>query len=1138
MTNEGLTVFSSKAYPAGQDDPLWYKDAVIYELHVRSFFDSDGDGSGDFKGLTEKLDYLQDIGVTTLWLLPFYPSPMKDDGYDISDYTNVDPVYGDLRDFKRFITEAHRRGLRVIIELILNHTSDRHPWFQRACQAKPDSKWRDFYVWSDTPEKYQAAPVLFSDFESSNWAWDSTAKAYYWHRFYTHQPDLNYDNEDVQREMRKVVDFWLDLDVDGLRLVAVPYLFEREGTDCESLPEVHTFVQDLRRHIDKNYQNRVLLAGANQWPEDAAAYFGDGDESHMAFFFSLMPRLFMAVRMEDRFPVVDILRQTPSIPESCQWALFLRNHDPLTLEVVTDTERDYMYRFYTNDPRARLNLGIRRRLAPLLGNDRRKIELMNGLLFSLPGTPIVYYGDEIGMGDNVYLPDRSGVRTPMQWSADQNAGFSRANPQRLHLPVVVDPEFHYEAINVETQHNNPQSLLWWMKRLIALRKQHQALSRGSLEFLYPDNHHVLVYLRRYQEESVLVVANLSRFVQHVELDLSAFNKQLPIELFGRTALPPVGEKPYLLTLSPYSFYWLALEPEHVEAKQAAETSVVTQLPELRVDGVWSTIFEETAKAALEKALPDYVRPRRWFGAKARTIQSAEITEAIPITEQAYLTQIQVNYADGEPDVYMLPLSFSVGEQAKQLRRDRPQAVVAELHTSDEVGVLFDAVWENSFCEALLEAVTHQQHFAGINGELQATATTVFPELRGPGDEVPPPSLLGAEQSNTSIRYGDRLILKLFRRLESGMNPDLEIGHFLTEKAAFAHIPPVAGALEYHRSQPLSRSAATSGMRRTVQRVEPVTLAILQGFVANQGDAWRYTLDALARYFERIMTQVYELKPKDLPKKTVLDLTRGDIPEFAFEVIGLYLESAELLGRRTAELHLALASEPDDQSFKPEPFTPTYQHPLHQDMRNLTGRIFQLLRQRVKSLPQAVRTDAQQLLDLEEEVLKRFRSLVDQKITALRTRVHGDYHLGQVLYTGKDFMIIDFEGEPARSLHERRLKRSPLQDVAGMLRSFHYAAYAAFFEQAATGVAQPKDLAELERWTHFWHLWVSVAFLKTYLEVSNRATFLPESLEELRILLNAYLLEKAVYELGYELNNRPNWVKIPLQGILQIVHAAG
>ncbi len=550
---------NSEPAQTAKTDRLWYKDAIVYQLHVRAFRDSNADGVGDFRGLCDKLDYLRDLGVTALWLLPFYPSPLKDDGYDIAHYTKVHPAYGTLRDFQAFLKEAHRLGIRVITEMVLNHTSDQHPWFQRARQSKPGSRYRDFYVWSDTPDRYPDARVIFKDFEHSNWSWDTVAKAYYWHRFYSHQPDLNFDHSEVRRSLLDVVDFWLDMGVDGLRLDAAPYLYERDDTTCENLPETHAFLKELRRHVDERYEGRLLLAEANARPEDTVAYLGDGDECHAAFNFPLMPRLFMAIHMEDRRPILSAIEQTLEIPASCQWMLFLRNHDELTLEMLSDEDREYVYRVYAEDPQARVNSGIRRRLTPLLANNRRRLELMYGLLLSLPGTPVVYYGDEIGMGDNIYVGDRNGVRTPMQWSGDRNAGFSSANPQRLFLPVILDPEYHYGSVNVEMQQKNPHSLLWWMRRIVALRKQHTAFGRGSTHLLEPDNHHVLAYVRRFRREAILVVANVSRFVQHVELDLGQYAGMVPIELFGRTRFPVIREEPYFITLGPHDFYWFALE---------------------------------------------------------------------------------------------------------------------------------------------------------------------------------------------------------------------------------------------------------------------------------------------------------------------------------------------------------------------------------------------------------------------------------------------------------------------------------------------------------------------------------------------------------------------------------------------------
>jgi maltose alpha-D-glucosyltransferase / alpha-amylase len=661
---------------AGQSD--WYKDAVFYELRVGTFQDSDGDGIGDFRGLTQRLDYLRDLGVTTLWLLPFCPSPLRDDGYDIADYTDVHPDVGTMDDFKVFLREAHRRDLRVVTELVINHTSDQHPWFQRARRSPAGSRWRDFYVWSDSPERYTEARIIFKDFEHSNWSWDPVAKAYYWHRFYSHQPDLNFDSTEVRKAVLRFLDFWLGLGVDGLRLDAIPYLFEREGTNCENLPETHAFLKDLRSHVDSRFRDRMLLAEANQWPEDAVAYFGKGDECHMSFHFPVMPRLFMALHMEDRFPIIDILDQTPAIPDSCQWALFLRNHDELTLEMVTDEERDYMYRVYARDVKARINLGIRRRLAPLLGNDRRRIELMNALLFSLPGTPVLYYGDEIGMGDNFYLGDRNGVRTPMQWSSDRNAGFSRANPQRLFLPVVIDPEYHYEAINVEAQQQNSYSLLHWMKRLIGLRKRHRAFGRGTIEFLHPSNHKVLAFVRAHEEERILVVANLSRFVEYVELDLSAYRGQLAVELFGGRPFPPIGDLPYLLTLGPHSFYWFRLEPPKEGDRIGAE-SAPAHVPLLRTrGGRWEELFRGAGREALEAELPAILRERRWFGGKAAGVRRARISDelSLPDAPFARIALVALEADSGAVDTYAVPIAFAEGAEAEQLRRERPGAALA------------------------------------------------------------------------------------------------------------------------------------------------------------------------------------------------------------------------------------------------------------------------------------------------------------------------------------------------------------------------------------------------------------------------------------------------------------------------------
>src|SRR5881628_645067 len=657
-------------------DPLWYKDAIIYELHVKTFCDSDGDGMGDFRGLIEKLDYLQELGITAIWLLPFYPSPLRDDGYDIADYFDVNPNYGTLDDFRAFLDAAHKRGLRVITELVINHTSDQNPWFQKSRRAAPGSPEREVYVWSDTPEKYKDACIIFKDFETSNWSWDPIAKSYYWHRFYSHQPDLNFDNSAVHEVVERVCDFWLKLGVDGVRLDAIPYLYEREGTNCENLPETHVYLKKLRAHIDAHFSGRMLLAEANQWPEDAVAYFGKGDESHMNFHFPLMPRMFMALQMEDRFPIIDILEQTPPIPDNCQWAMFLRNHDELTLEMVTDEERDYMYRVYASDPHARINLGIRRRLAPLLANSRRKIELLNTLLFSMPGTPIIYYGDEIGMGDNFYLGDRNGCRTPMQWSPDRNAGFSRANPQQLYLPVTIDPEYHYEAVNVENQQKNLSSLLWWTRRVIAMRKNFKAFSRGSLEFLYPDNAKVLAFLRRLENETIVVVANLSRFAQSVELDLSRFAGCVPMEVFSRNLFRPIRKARYVITLGPHAYYWFALQAP-TDARRALKKRVV---PTLKAPAHLEILLGNSQREQLEREiLPTYIRNCRWFGSKARTLRQLKVIEQLPISADADAAQlwfIEISYLDAPTETYAIPVRIASGEAARSVSQSASHAIIA------------------------------------------------------------------------------------------------------------------------------------------------------------------------------------------------------------------------------------------------------------------------------------------------------------------------------------------------------------------------------------------------------------------------------------------------------------------------------
>jgi maltose alpha-D-glucosyltransferase/alpha-amylase len=1112
-----------QAPPGLDDNPLWYKDAVIYQLHVKSFCDSAGDGIGDFRGLTSKLDYLQDLGVTAIWLMPFCPSPLRDDGYDIADYRNIHPAYGTLSDFKIFLKEAHRRGLRVITELVVNHTSDQHAWFQRARRAKPGRRYRDWYVWSEDPKRYAEARIIFQDFESSNWTWDTAAGAYFWHRFYSHQPDLNYDNPSVRKAVLSVLDFWYGMGVDGLRLDAIPYLFERDGTNCENLPQTHEFLKAMRSHVDAQFTSRMLLGEANQWPEDAVAYFGNGDECHMAFHFPLMPRLFMALHMEDRFPILDILDQTPPIPERCQWAIFLRNHDELTLEMVTDEERDYMYRVYANDARMRVNLGIRRRLFPLLGNHRRRIELVNALLFSLPGSPVIYYGDEIGMGDNVYLGDRDGVRTPMQWSADRNAGFSRADPQKLFLPTIISPEYHYEVVNVEVQQANPHSMLWWMKRLIGLRKRFKAFSRGTIEFLTPENHRIIAFIRRHANETLLVVANLSRFVQHVELDLKAFEGMVPVELFGKTPFPPIPAAPYFLSLGPHSFFWFYLSPPQATAEGSAAPAAA-DLPLIEVDCDWERLFAGKSASRIEAILPAFLTRSRWFGGKARPLKHARIVDVFPLasgSQRWYLLQVRVEYLSGDAETYLLALSLAEASRRNALiLKDRPQAAVGMLACEHwkSPRLLYDATADEGFGRLLIELMTRKRQIRGSRGHIRVAPTRAFRRLLPARESLPPPSLMKAEQSNTSLRYGDRLILKLIRRVTPGVNPDLEIGRLLTEKG-FAHSAPVAGALELIENEG-----------------EPMTVAILQAWVANQGDAWSYTLDHLRHSFEIILARAGKGAMPPLPPASAAALRESTAPAAAAEMIGTYREAARLLGRRTAEMHRCLAAETGLPEFRPEPFSKLYQRSLYQSMRTLAGKALPLLRRQFNRLPEGLRPLALEVLEREKDIVNRFKALTDRRITGMRIRCHGDYHLGQVLYTGKDFVIIDFEGEPARPISERRIKRSALRDVAGMLRSFHYAAYAAVFRLQENGTGAERS-AQLEHWAELWQRWVGAEFLKSYLQAAGGGAFIPDSPAELEVLLDTLLLEKAVYELNYELNNRPDWVKIPLYGIRQLAAPA-
>ncbi len=1211
--------------PGSATDPLWYKDAIIYEIHVRAFADSNNDGIGDFPGLMSRLDYLQDLGVTCLWLLPFFPSPLRDDGYDIADYVDVNPPYGTLNDFKLFLDAAHQRGMQVMIELVINHTSDQHPWFQAARIAPPGSPDREMYVWSDTDKLYDGVRIIFTDTEKSNWTWDDTAKAFYWHRFFSHQPDLNFDNPRVMDEVLKAMRFWLDMGVDALRLDAIPYLVERDGTNCENVPETHVKIKEIRAALDAEYTGRVILAEANMWPADVRPYFGDGDECHMAFHFPLMPRIYMAIRQEDRLPITDIMAQTPEIPGSCQWGIFLRNHDELTLEMVTDDERDYMNLAYAADPRMRINVGIRRRLAPLVDNNRARIQLLNSFLLSFPGTPIMYYGDEIGMGDNIYLGDRNGVRTPMQWNSDRNAGFSRCDPARLYFPVIMDPIYGYQVVNVEAQQADQSSLLHWTRNMIALRKLFQVFGRGTLTFLHPENRKVLAYIRDLKRdddthETVLCVANLSRFAQPVSLELAQYSGLLPVEMLGYVSFPPITAAPYPLTVAPYSFLWFELQPapdQHMTLTEPTLPSEQTEASEqvaldLLTKG-WSGMLAGHGLALLEHALPTWLPNQRWFGAKSRPIRSVTIAEWVDLAahQQAIVTAasllepvtsagtlgdvllfLDVHYEDQSTHRYQLPLAYTAGSAVESIRATSPQSIIATLSSPTGPALLHDAATREDLRQILLDLVatqatlpvhnlaaaateiattivaahesrpahevaadapetqaiaqtiTHDHTIepaevapqflghmpgapsatipgapglsAGLNPETLASTlpsastlkghhSTAFAQARGTASL---PSRTGtAEQSNTNFLFGDKLLMKLFRRLEPGLNPDVEIGRFLTEVAGFPRVAPFLGELTLHP-----------------QAGEPTTIALLQGLVTNEGDGWSSTLAELARFFESVAATP---APAD------------EAPAAAFltqlaEHAALYLQSAALLGQRTAELHLALATPTDDPAFAAEPFTPA---DLEADARRIDAQVnstLDALKLKISALTDLVADDAATVLARRISLFAAAHAITSQPITSGRIRIHGDYHLGQILNAKGDFVILDFEGEPARTLDERRRKQSPLKDVAGMLRSFSYAAFSALdLYLQRHPQPDPTRVASLERWARLWQNAVSSEFLRAYRTTLNaNPTLLPPPAQA-QALLNAYLLEKALYELLYELNNRPTWVRIPLAGILAL-----
>lgn len=1095
------------------DDKLhWYKDAIIYELHIKAFRDGNCDGIGDFKGLLEKLDYLQDLGVTAIWLLPFYPSPLKDDGYDISDYYNINPSYGDVKQFKQFLKEAHQRNLKVITELVINHTSDEHPWFQRARKSPKGSAYRNFYVWTDDPNQYKDVRIIFQDYEKSNWTWDPVAQQYYWHRFFHHQPDLNYDNPQVHEEIFKVLAFWCKMGVDGFRLDAVPYLFEREGTNGENLPETHAFLKKLRKWVDERYPGTLLLAEANMWPEDSASYFGDGDECQMNYHFPVMPRMFMALQMEDRYPITDIFEQTPAIPDTCQWAIFLRNHDELTLEMVTDEERDYMYKAYVKDPKARINLGIRHRLAPLMANNRKKIEFLNSLLFTLPGTPVLYYGDEIGMGDNFYLGDRDGVRTPMQWTADRNAGFSEANPHRLYLPLILDPEYHYEAVNVDLQSHNTSSLLWWTKRMISNRKKYKAFGRGDMRFINSENSKVLSFVRSYEDENILVVANLSRYAQPVEIDLSEFKGYQPIEIISKNKFPLIKEDaPYFFTLESYSCNSFILEKVHDEINAGGELPTITLKK-------WKDLIESSMLARLEtEVLPDYLMKIRWFGGKGKGIESIKVINhaAIALTENpAYFILFEVNYQNGLPETFQMPLAFGKDNFASNVKDNCPQAVLAWLKVGTEEGVLYDAIYGIELQHAIILSMANNHTIPLKNSEIKFTGNKYLKQHVIDTDKIKP-RVLSGEQSNTSLTYDGKFYLKLYRKVDRAINPDVEINNLLTTQANFKHIPAFVGTIEWKYAK------------------DSMVMGLMQEMVENNSDAWEYMIDRLEDYNEKVLQIETRTELPGFTGSLIEPVTFDEVPEDVKSLLEVPLvERTILLGQRTAEMHLALASI-DNADFKPEDFSLHYQRSLYSSLQSLVRSTFQNLSRNLNKLPANLKPEAEELLNMKDEILTVLKRIYKKKIDTTKIRIHGDYHLGQVLFTGKDFVMLDFEGEPALSYSERRLKRSAMRDVAGMVRSFHYAAYGSLFLE---NQVREEDMETLLPYVEQWYHYMSGFFMEGYLKTIKGSNIITSDKDDMEILLQTFLLQKAIYELNYELNNRPNWVIIPLRSIKTIMRA--
>lgn len=1075
------------------NDVTWYKDAIIYQVHVKSFFDANNDGVGDFSGLIEKLEYMVELGINAIWLLPFYPSPMRDDGYDIAEYRNVHPAYGTLSEVRRFISEAHKRGIRIITELVINHTSDQHPWFQRARRAKKGSKARNFYVWSDTNQKYEGTRIIFSDTENSNWTWDSEAGQYFWHRFYSNQPDLNFDNPDVLKEVLNIMRFWFDIGVDGLRLDAIPYLVEREGTSNENLPETHDVLKRIRAELDANYPDRMLLAEANLWPEDIRQYFGNGDECHMAFHFPLMPRMYMAIAQEDRFPIIDILRQMPEIPSNCQWAIFLRNHDELTLEMVTDQERDYLWNYYATDQRARINLGIRRRLAPLVERDRRRIELLNSLLLSMPGTPTLYYGDEIGMGDNIFLGDRHGVRTPMQWTDDRNGGFSRADPASLIAPAIMDPLYGYQAVNVEAQARDAHSLLNWTRRILAIRKQQKAFGRGNLKMLTPSNRRILAYLREYTSpeglnEIILCVANVSRAAQAAELNLSAYSGKTPIELIGGTSFPVISQLNYQLTLPPYGFYWFLLVDEaQMPGWYVAPVEPMPELTTIIIKvNLQELIESEPLRAHIEKeSLPAYLPKCTWFSFPGRPISAVELCYAIPFGDPSQwwvFTEIAVN-RHGINERYFLPLGVVADHLAGTPSQ---QLAVARLRQKRRVGLLTDALTLSGFTREVLRCIREEQVLPFGDGELrfiQHQPLTTLGEIAD--DNI---DLAATLSINGSTSIDEKLRLKPMRKVFSGLHPEVELSRYLGEQG-FANIAPLYGEV-----------------KRVSAEGESTTLMILQGFVSNQGDAWQWTQNVLQRALREALSGGSSSMDAQYPVMTELE-------NFALQ-----------LGKRLGEMHSLLARPSDDPRFGSVNTTVA-------DTTAWVGRINRRIGQVLDIVRSQSIVDAKDLLDNAEQIYAWIERLGEAAYGGTRTRIHGNFHLAQVLVVAGDAFFVNFENAAIEGFENGALHQSPLKDVADMMCSFNDAAAQAIRSAQTTEVS-----SELEDIRHLVTVHIDKARTTFYEEYFRHAYDISHSWHHPGSKAAAYTLyciDNRAREI-LKAEHRYDWLEVPLRDMVEML----